>query len=340
MDEGRDTVLITGVSGFIGKHLAREFLQHGYRVRGTLRSMEKAGRVRETLSLHADISQLEFAEADLLRDDGWAQAMADVDHVVHAASPFPIVQPKKPADLVRPAVDGTMRALEAAAAAGVSTFVHTSSTAAIYPGHGKRRKPYTPDDWAELGSEAATPYVLSKTLAERAARDYVTKEKPPLRFLTVNPGFVMGPLLDAERGTSADVVAMLLKGKVPASPRIHMAIVDVRDVATIHRLAVEKGRHEARYIAAGGSLWMRQIAAALKAGLGGKARRVPTAQLPDSLLKAVALFSPAARAIVPALGIPVNMDASLTMRDLGATFIAPDEAVVAMGASLLEFGLR
>lgn len=338
MKDTKGRVLITGVSGFIGKHLAREFLQQGYSVRGSVRSSGKAGQVRDTLSRHTDTARLEFVEADLLRDDGWLEAVDDVDHVVHAASPFPIVQPKEPATLVRPAVDGTMRVLKAAEAAGVSTFVQTSSTAAIYPGHGHRRLPYTPEDWANLGSEAATPYVLSKTLAERSVRDHVTKEKSGMRFLTVNPGFVVGPLLDAERGSSADVIAMLLKGRVPGVPRLHMSIVDVRDVATIHRLAVEKGRHNARYIASAGSLWMRQIAAALRHGLGNQARRVPRKQLPDTILKLAAFFNPSARAIVPALGLPVNMDAAGTVRDLGATFIAPDDAVVAMGRSLLEFG--
>jgi len=338
MADANGKVLITGVSGFIGKHLAREFLEHGYDVRGTVRAIEKADGVRRALARKVDTERLEFVAADLLDDDGWAEAVSGVDHVVHAASPFPIVQPKNPATLVRPAVDGTMRVLRAADAAGVSTFVQTSSTAAIYPGHGRRRTPYTPDDWAELGSPAATPYVLSKTLAERSARDYVTKQKSKFRFVTINPGFVVGPMLDAERGSSADVIAMLLNGRVPGLPRLHMAIADVRDVAAIHRLAIEKGRHEGRYIAAAGSLWMRQIAAALKEGLGKEARRVPTAELPDALLKLVAFFHPAARAIVPALGLPVNMDAGQTIRDLGVSFIPPREAVVAMGRSLIEFG--
>lgn len=338
MADTKGRVLITGVSGFIGKHLAREFLEHGYQVRGTVRAMPKAERVRETLARYVDVSGLEFAQADLLADSGWEEAVDGVDHVVHVASPFPIVQPKDPAVLVRPAVEGTMRVLKIAAAAGVSTFVQTSSTAAIYPGHGNQRKPYTPEDWANLDSAAATPYVRSKTLAERTARDHVAEAKPALRFVSVNPGFVVGPLLDAEKGSSADVIAMMLRGRMPGIPRLHMAIVDVRDVAAVHRLAVEKGKHEGRYIASAGSLWMRQMAAALKSGLGRDARKVPTTQLPDGLLKFVAFFNPSARAIVPALGLPVNMDVSATVRDLGATFIAPDEAVVAMGKSLVELG--
>ncbi|MGN6551582.1 MAG: SDR family NAD(P)-dependent oxidoreductase [Pararhizobium sp.] len=336
---GDETVLITGASGFIGKHLAREFLAHGYRVRGTVREAARGEALRETLARHVEADRFEAVVADLLSDEGWEAAVRGVAHVVHAASPFPIAQPKDPATLVRPAVDGTMRVLEAAERAGCATFVQTSSTAAIYPGHGARTTPYTAEDWAVLGSPAATPYVLSKTLSERTARDHVAQGRMALRYMTVNPAFVLGPLLDRRRGSSVDVVRMLLKGRYPAVPRLQMGVVDVRDVATIHRLAIEKGRAGGRYIAAAGSLWLREVSAILRQDLGEKASKAPTRQLPDALVRLVGLFDARARAIVTELGKPTAFDASVTMTDLGVRFTPPGEAVAATGRSLLALGL-
>lgn len=334
-----ETVLITGVSGFIGKHLAREFLAHGYGVRGTVRETARGEALRATLARHVDIDRLEIVAADLLSDAGWEAAVDGVAHVVHAASPFPIAQPKDPAALVRPAVDGTMRVLMAAERGGCATFVQTSSTAAIYPGHGGRTTPYTPDDWTVLGSRSATPYVLSKTLAERTARDHMARSGSALRFMTVNPTFVLGPLLDRRAGSSVGVVRMILKGTYPAVPRLQTGIVDVRDVAAIHRLAIEKGRNGGRYIAAAGSLWLREISVILKQNLGEKAAKAPRRQLPDSLVRLVGLFDPRARAIVADLGVPITFDASRTIEELGVRFTPAEDAVAATGRSLVALGL-
>ena len=335
LDE-RGTVLVSGVSGFIGRHIAREFLEHGYPVRGTLRSLDKADSVRACLAGHVDVGGLDFAEADLMSDEGWTEVLSGVRHVVHSASPFPLSQPKDPNVLVRPAVDGTMRVLQAATAAGAESFVQTSSIAAITPGHGGRV--CTADDWADLGSPSATPYVLSKTLAERTARDSVAGGTGSLRYMSVNPGFVLGPLLDASAGTSADVVSMMLTGKYPAVPRVQFSIVDVRDVAAAHRLAVEKGKPGGRYVATSGSLWMREMAQVLRRALGERARKVPRSELPDFLVRVLGVFDRSVRTILPDLGVPVRVDASRTSEELGIAFRPAEEAVVAMAESLVAFG--
>ena len=188
------TVLVTGVSGFIAKHCAAELLRHGYRVRGTVRSPGKADAVRKTLAAHADASRLDFVVADLLSDAGWTDATTGVHGVLHLASPFPLVQPKDESELIRPAVEGTLRVLRAAKAAGVKRFVQTSSTVAVLFGHGSGHpNPYTEADWTDVDGPHVTAYAKSKTLAERAAREFVAREYPELHYASVNPGLVLGP---------------------------------------------------------------------------------------------------------------------------------------------------
>ena len=230
-------ILITGISGFIAKHCAVELLNHGYRVRGTLRSLKKADEVRATLARHADLAGIEFAEADLNADNGWDDAAKGVHGVLHVASPFPVAQPKDENDLIRPAVDGTMRVLKAAVANGAKRFVQTSSSVAVMYGHAKdRTAPFTEDDWSNLDGAGISAYAKSKTLAERAARGHIALTKPDMHYSTVNPGFVLGPLLDRDMGTSGEVIQMFLKGKYPGCPKLSFAAVDVRDIAKMHRL--------------------------------------------------------------------------------------------------------
>lgn len=337
----KPTVLITGISGFIAKHCAVEMLSAGYGVRGTVRSLQKSEEVRGSLAKHADVSRLEFAAADLESEDGWGRAVAGCEHVLHVASPFPARQPKDEQDLIRPAVDGTLRVLRAAAAANVARFVQTSSTAAVFYGHSRERTaPFTEADWTDVDDPSVTAYSRSKTLAERAARDFVARERPTLHYASVNPGLVLGPALDRDIGTSAAVVQMFLKGKYPGAPRMSIAVVDVRDVARMHRLALETpAPHGARYLGSAGTFWMLDIARALRQHLGEAARKVPTRELPNWAVRLAALYDPGARLAVPELGKFVSVDTTRTRRELGIEFIPPAEAVAAMGRSLIELKL-
>ena len=174
----RPTVLITGISGFIARHCAVEMLNAGYAVRGTVRSLQRSAEVAASLSRHADVSQLGFAQADLDSDQGWDAAVAGCAHVLHVASPFPARQPRDEQQLIRPAVDGTLRVLRAAADAGVERLVQTSSMAAVIYGHPRERtNPFTEADWTQVEAPGVTAYTKSKTLAERAARDFVAIDK-------------------------------------------------------------------------------------------------------------------------------------------------------------------
>ncbi len=342
-DESRltKTVLITGISGFIAKHCALEMLASGYRVRGTVRDLSKAESVRTTLAAHADTERLDFAEADLLADNGWAAAMQGVDGVLHLASPFPLIQPADPDELVRPAVEGTRRVLGAAIHAGVGRFVQTSSVAAILAGHPREREaPYTEADWTIVDRPGVTAYERSKTLAEREGRAMATEAGPSFHYSTVNPGFVLGPALDTDVGASADLVLMMLRGKYPGMPRLSFPVVDVRDVAKAHRLALETSQPSGgRYLVASEPAWMIDIARALRARLGEGARKVPNRELPDFVVKMVALFDPAARASVPKLGLHTRFDNSQTRKALGMDFIPLSESAPALARSLIALGL-
>lgn len=336
-----ETVLVTGISGFIAKHCALNLLGAGYRVHGTLRNLAKAEPVRATLAAHADVGRLDFVEADLLADDGWDAAMRGVDGVIHLASPFPLAQPRDPSELLRPAVEGTRRVVSAAVRAGVPRLVQTSSVAAILAGHPREREaPYTEADWTVLDGPGVTAYERSKTLAEREGRAIAADAGPAFHYSTVNPGFVLGPVLDADVGASADLILMMLKGKYPGTPRMSFPVVDVRDVAKAHRLALETDQPAGgRYLVASEPAWMVDIARAVRAGLGDDARRVPTRQLPDLVVRIVALFDGAARTSVPKLGLHSRFDNSLTRKALGMDFIPLRESAPAMARSLIAVGL-
>jgi dihydroflavonol-4-reductase len=240
-----------------------------------------------------------------------------------------------------PVSAGYPPAIKAAVAAGVERLVQTSSMAAVAYGHPRERsEPFTEDDWTRVESPGVTAYTKSKTLAERAARDFVASDGGGLHYSSVNPGLVLGPALDRDIGTSAELVQQFLKGKYPGAPRMSIACVDVRDVARMHRLALETSAPSGgRYLGAAGSLWLVDIARALREQLGDAARRVPSRELPDWAVRLVALFDPAARVAVPELGRHLRVDTSRTRRSLGIEFIPATEAVAATGRSLIEFGL-
>lgn len=335
-------ILLTGISGFIAKHCAVEMLRAGYRVRGTVRDLSKADKVRATLAKHCDVSKLEFVAADLMADAGWDEAARGVYGVLHVASPFIIAEPKDENELIRPAVDGTMRVLKAAIAAGAKRFVQTSSIAAIMAGHGyARTKAFTEDDWTVLDGPDVSAYQKSKTLAERVARDYLAETKADIHYASVNPGFVLGPLLDSDYGASASVIQMFMKGKYPGCPALSFPCVDVRDIGKMHRLALETSEPSGgRYVGVSESAWFVDMTRAIKAKLSAAdTRKVPTKQLPNFVIKLIALVDKSARAIVPELGRQVEMDNSRTSKALAMEFIPVRESAPAMAQSLVDNAL-
>jgi nucleoside-diphosphate-sugar epimerase len=332
-------VLVTGASGFIAGHCIRELLAHGYRVRGTVRSTRDEPKVRHLRRL----GPLELVETDLLRDDGWPQAVEGCTHVLHVASPFPSTLPRDEAELVTPAVEGTRRVLDACARTNgaVRRVVVTSSLAAIVYGHGDTHgRVFTEADWSR--AERCAPYQKSKTLAERAAWDFVAALNPPQRFeLTViNPGFVVGPLLGGVSGTSAELVRKLLLREVPACPRLGWAMVDVRDVARAERLALESPAAAGeRYIVAGDHVWMQDAARVLAERYRPLGYRVPTGTLPYWALWVIARFDRTMRMTLAYIDHRELVSAAKARTELGLTLRPAQESLLDMAESLIEQGV-
>jgi dihydroflavonol-4-reductase len=331
-----DLVLLTGVSGFIAKHIALKLLNAGHSVRGTLRRMDRADEVRTALApyLTEHAGELTFVQADLESDAGWADAFQGVTALIHTASPFPISQPKDPATVIRPAVEGTERVLKAAAAAGVTRVVLTSSTAAIL----NEAKPDTLQDeadWCDTHLPSTTPYAKSKTLAERAAWE-IAKARS-LKLTTINPGFVLGPPLDEHYGSSLGLVERFLKGRDPMLPSLGFPMVDVRDVAEMHLRALQRpetiGR---RYIASAGSMAFVDMGRTLKAAY--PTRRIPTREAPKAIVRFLSLFDPQIKSILPKLGHLERVSNARAVKEMGMEFIAPKAALLASADWLVKHG--
>lgn len=336
------TVLVTGGSGFIGSHAILQALAAGLDVRSSVRNLRREGELRALLranGAHAD-APLRFFAADLAGDAGWAEAVAGCDYVLHIASPFPAGIPKHEDELIVPARDGALRVLRAARNAGVKRVVLTSSFAAIGYGHPERRAPFDETTWTNLDVSVAA-YTKSKTLAERAAWDFIAREGGGLELSVVNPVGVFGPVLGADYATSIQLVQRLMTGSMPGCPRLRFGVVDVRDVVDLHlRAMADPAANGERFLAvAGDFLRVQEMARVLRTRLGDAARKVPTRELPDWLVKLVAMFDPTVRQIVPDLGKYKNASADKARRLLGWSPRSNQDALVATAESLLRLGL-
>lgn len=331
-------VLVTGITGFLGGHVALALLRHGFTVRGTLRDGKRAERVRATLAAHGvNPAAIEFAELDLTEDEGWAAAMEGVRFVQHVASPFVIDMPKDPAGLIRPAVEGTRRVLRSALNADVERVVLTSSMATIMYGHGRRREPFTAADWTQLENPVVNSYARSKTLAERAAWDVAQAGGATERLVAINPASIYGPLLDDDPGTSALIFIRMLRGEMPGVPPMILPAVDVRDVAEVQVAAMTApavGGH--RIPLSAGSISLQEMATALAEAFPAFAARLPKRQLPLWFVRLYALFDKQTRdnlgELVPERTILADRARSL----LGRDFISPRQAAIAMARSVID----
>ena len=337
------TVLVTGGSGFIGVHCILQLLAAGHRVRTTVRNLNREADVRAMLKQGgADPgNSLQFFAANLEKDAGWAEAVAGCDYVLHVASPLPPNVPKHEDDLIIPAREGTLRVLRASRDAGVKRVVLTSSFAAIGYGYKNRQAPFTETDWTDPNSKDVAAYPKSKTLAERAAWDFMAKEGGNLELSVINPVGVFGPVLGPDFSASILLVQTLLDGVMPGVPKLYFGVVDVRDVADLHLRAMTKPAAKGeRFLAVSGDFMsMLNIAKVLKTRMGASAKRVPTRQLPNFLLRLVALRDPRVKLILPELGKVKNATNQKARRILGWSPRSNDEAIIATAESLVRLGL-
>jgi nucleoside-diphosphate-sugar epimerase len=337
-------VLVTGGTGFVGAHCLIQLLAAGHEAQTTVRNLARADEVRAMLRKGGAgdaADRVAFFAADLTSDTGWPEAVAGCDYVLHVASPFPSTTPKDENELIGPARDGALRVLKAARGAGVKRVVLTSSFAAIGYGHKDRTAPFTEADWTDLKDPSVQPYPKSKTIAERAAWDFIEREGSGLELAVVNPVGIFGPVLGPDYSTSILLVQRFMEGAVPGCPDLSFGGVDVRDVATLHILAMsDPAAKGERYLATSEKFFSAlQMAKILKEGLGEAARKVPTRPLPSILMRAVGLFNPEVRSILPELGKHKNASNEKAFRQLGWVPISPQEAVLATARSLLELGL-
>jgi nucleoside-diphosphate-sugar epimerase len=337
------TVLVTGGSGFIGSHTILQLLAAGHQVRTTVRNLKRESDVRAMLKQGGAEpgDRLAFFVADLAKDAGWPEAIEGCDYVLHVASPLPANVPKHEDELIVPAREGTLRVLCASRDKGVKRVVLTSSFAAIGYGHPQRKEPFAETDWTDpVGSEVSA-YVKSKALAERAAWDFMAREGGNLELSVVNPVGVFGPVLGPDYSTSILLVQRLMDGALPGAPRLYFGVVDVRDVADLHiRAMTHPAANGERFLAvAGDFMSMADIAKVLKDRMGVFAKRVPTRQLPDWLVRIASLRDPAVKLILPELGKVKNATNEKAKRVLGWAPRAREEAIVATAQSLVRLGL-
>ena len=326
-----DRVLVTGISGFIGGHVALALLTEGYLVRGSVRHLGKGAQARETLARHgADVSRLEFVALDLLKDEGWSAAMEDVRYLMHVASPFVIKMPKDRGELVRPAVEGTTRALEAAFASKVERVVLTSSMAAVMYGHDPARSaPFTAADWTNVDGPGVSAYTESKYRAEKVAWQIADRHGRRNDLVAINPGNVYGPLLDEDPGTSARLVIRLIDGSLPAAAKLPMTAVDVRDVAALHVKALTTpGAGGHRYPLSEGTYTLLQMAEFLRPVLPDYASKLPRFEVPDWLVRIFGALDQDMRGNLGELGTNKWTEALDARALLGRPFIPARDSIV------------
>ncbi len=334
------TVLVTGGSGFIGSYCILQLLEAGHTVKTTVRNLAREPEVRATLEKGGakNLGNLSFSAADLTADDGWAEAVKGCDYVLHVASPFPMEQPKDENDLIVPAREGALRVLRAARDAGVKRVVLTSSFAAI--GYGRTSGDQVADEtmWTNPDGPGVSAYVKSKTIAEKAAWDFIEREGGDLELSVVNPVGVLGPVLGSDFSTSILLVERLLSGAIPMAPRAYFGLVDVRDVADLHLRAMTdpKAKGE-RFLATNGkSVSIFEIAKVLKDNLPPAATaKVPAKEAPDWMIRLFALASPTARAVASQLGRKMDASNAKAREVLGWKPRSNEEAILASANSLL-----
>ena len=333
------TILVTGGTGYIGGAVIDRLLARGHTVHTTVR--DKARSEPRLRARWPDAGRrLEIFEADLTSDAGWAEANSGCDAVAHVASPFPLSVPRDRDELVVPAREGTLRALEFAHAAGIDRFVQTSSAAAIAYGHPDRTR-FDHTDWTDL-TAGVPPYIESKTVAERAARDWVAVHAPGMIFCSVNPVAVFGPVHDADVSTSIEIVRKIIDGSIPLIPDMGICVADVRDVAEAHVRALEAPGETVRgerFPVSDKFLWIREMTEIVRNRVPEHAGKVPRRAMPDWLVKLLALVMPEMKQIRGELGKVRDVSGSHTEELLGFSFIPAEQTIEDTVRSLVAKGL-
>jgi len=336
-------VLVTGGTGFVGVHAIVQLLQKGYKVKTTLRSLARKDEVIDMLKNGGITSfdDITFIAADLTKDDNWDEAVKDCTYVLHIASPIFLALPKDDDEMIRPAVDGTLRVLKAARDASVRRVVMTSNFGAVGYSHKDHGTAITEADWTDPNEKGLSSYNRSKVMAERAAWDFMQREGGNLELCVINPVGIFGPALGPELSSGFELIKSMLDGTMKAIPDLTLNIIDVRDVADLHIRAMTNPEAKGqRFLAlAGGKISLPEIAQLLKRKMPAVAAKVATRNLPDWLVRIAALFSPKAKAIASMLNASRNVSNEKARRVLKWEPTATNEEAILLSVeSMLKFG--
>ena len=334
-----ETVLVTGGTGFIGLHCLQQLLDKGYKVRTTIRSESRKQEVMEAMKKHSsNCENLEFFIADLLSDDGWSEAVTGSKYVLHVASPFFLGEPENEDVFIKPAVEGTLRVLKACADSDVQKVVLTSSFAAVGYGHSREKEVYTEEDWSSVDGEIS-PYAKSKTLAEKAAWEFVEnlEESKKFELTVINPVAVTGPMLTSDIGSSNDFLLKLISGSMPACPKIHMGYIDVRDVAKAHIFSMtEEKTNGERIIVSENEMFFAEVGKTLnEAGF----KKSPTKEMPNFLVKIMSLFVGELKTLLSALNRKGDIDKTKAKSFFNWDYISTEQSVTETAQQLQDMGL-
>lgn len=338
-EDPASTVLVSGGSGFLGGWCVVSLLRAGYTVRTTVRSPSRAPQVWAAVGSQVEPgNRLTVLAADLNSEEGWREAVEGCDFVLHVASPFPSKQPKDADELIVPAREGTLRVLRVSLDAGVKRVVLTSSVAAIRLDKGARGN-LNEGHWTDPDARGLTPYVRSKTIAERAAWDLVRDRREVGRLSVVNPGAIIGPVLNGDLSYSLQAITRLLGGMVGV-PQLGFNLVDVRDVADLEITAMTSPAASGeRFIAATQFLWMAEIGEVLRRCLGEAAAKVPTRTVPNLLVRGMALFDPEIRSVIDGLGKRTALSSEKARNALGWEPRSIEDTIVETAESLIRHGV-
>ncbi len=342
--ENRKTVLVTGGTGFLGIHCILQLLELGYTVRTSVRSIDRKEEVLGMLREGGleNTSRLSFYAADLTKDDGWQDAVSGCDYVLHVASPFPAQMPKDENELIVPAREGSLRILKIAEQEKVKRVVLTSSFAAV--GYGKKKidETFTETDWTDPKSSDISAYVKSKTIAEKAAWDFVKRPEIDLELTVINPVGIFGPRLGDNLSTSLVLLKQLLDGKIKGAPKIYFTAVDVRDVADLHIKAMTHPRAAGeRFLACTGpSLSVYQVAMIMKNHLKERMGNAPKNELPNWLVRLAGIFNKQVKPFLPELGKMKQVSNEKAKSVLGWQPRSHEEAILSSAESILKLEER
>ena len=335
-------VLLTGISGWIAKHTAIELLNSDYEVLGTVRNDSLIEQTKETINKHAPIDNLSFVELDLLKDDGWNEAAQGCKYIMHLASPFPFKVSNNRNSLLAPAVDGTLRVLNAGLNANIEQFIVTSSIAAMFR-KPIRSNPYSFDenDWTdENWKEGVGDYFLSKTKAEKAAWELMESKRLKNKLTVINPGGVFGDALDKKGGTSIEYVKQFMKGKFPAAPKWGILISDVKDVAKAHVACIGNTKVGGRRLIVGKEVKkLIELSQIMAEAMPEYAKKLPKKELPNFMVKLISFFDSSAKTMIPDLGITMQTDTSYAEDLLRLKFNPAKGCISETAKSVVRLGL-